>query len=49
MTQNQLDKNIDTPDINNNIDDKFSSETLLNLFIKDSLERKERERKKDNL
>lgn len=42
MEYNQLDENIDMPDIND-INDKFSSEVLLNLFIKDSLNRKEKD------
>ena len=46
MTQNQFNI-IEVPD-KNDIKDKFSSETLLRLFIKDSLNRKEKE-KKDNL
>ena len=49
MTYNQLDENVNTPDINNKIDDRFSSETLLKLFINDSLNRKKKEKeKKDN-
>lgn len=44
MTQNQLNI-IEKPD-KNDIEDKFSSETLLNLFIRDSLNRKEKEKEK---
>lgn len=47
MTQNQLNI-IETPE-RDDIKDKFSSEVLLNLFISDCLNRKEKERiKKDN-
>ena len=44
MTQNQLNnKIVDTPDNNNGKDDRFSSQTLLNLFIKDKLNEKEKD------
>lgn len=47
MSQNQQNKNIvNMPDNNMEKDERFSSETLLNLFIKDSLNRKNKE--KDN-
>lgn len=46
MTQNQLNDNIVNMPENNNKEDRFSSQTLLNLFIKDKLNEKDKE--KDN-